>query len=161
MDVRFLPSDPTDRPARDLIAAMVDEMSELYGRRLDAPGAPRADPEDLRPPHGACVVGWSGERAVAVGVVKRLDGGTAEIKRMFVAPAERGRGVAAGLLAALEDAARALGYARVRLDTGPRQPHARALYDRAGYREIPDYNGNHAASYWAEKDLGPAGGEPG
>ena len=63
--------------------------------------------------------------------------------------------MARALLAALEDAARDLGYARVRLDTGPRQPHARALYESAGYAEIPDYNDNPAASYWAEKRLAP------
>jgi hypothetical protein len=41
----------------------------------------------------------------------------------------------------------------VRLDTGPRQPHARTLYLSAGYTEIPDYNANPAASFWGEKEL--------
>jgi ribosomal protein S18 acetylase RimI-like enzyme len=54
---------------------------------------------------------------------------------------------------ALEDAARALGYERVRLDTGDRQPEAFALFQSLGFREIPDYNGNPGASYWMEKDL--------
>jgi GNAT superfamily N-acetyltransferase len=61
--------------------------------------------------------------------------------------------VAGALLVALEDAARELGYARVRLDTGPKQPHAERLYRRAGYREIPDYNGNVVARHWFEKGL--------
>ncbi len=72
---------------------------------------------------------------------------------MYVAPAGRSQGVARALLGALEDAARERGYARVRLDTGPRQPHARTLYLSAGYHEIPDYNQNPAASFWGEKDL--------
>ncbi len=67
------------------------------------------------------------------GGVKRLDGMACEIKRMFVAPEARGRGAARILLEALEDRARELGYVTARLDTGPRQPHARALYESAGY----------------------------
>jgi len=42
----------------------------------------------------------------------------------------------------------------VRLDTGAEQPHARALYESAGYRSMPDYNANAYASYWFEKALG-------
>ena len=57
------------------------------------------------------------------------------------------------LLQALEDAVRDLGYERARLDTGPRQPHAEALYRSAGYEEIADYNGNPHASFFGEKRL--------
>ncbi len=41
-----------------------------------------------------------------------------------------------------------------RLDTGKRQAAAKHLYERSGYVEIPDYNGNTQASYWFEKELG-------
>ena len=87
------------------------------------------------------------------GGLKRIGDGVAEVKRMFVVPEARTRGHARRLLTGLEDAARRLGYAHVRLDTGPQQPNAKHLYESAGYREIPDYNGNPHASYWAEKDL--------
>ena len=43
--------------------------------------------------------------------------------------------------------------ASVRLDTGSRQPHARALYESVGYMPIERYNDNPFASYWAEKAL--------
>src|SRR5436190_5536985 len=144
-----------ESPARELIAAMVDEVDGLYGGRLDEdPRSPSATPADFAPPGGACVVGYDEERrAVCVGGVKRLDDRTAEIKRMYVLPEARGRGAARALLTALEDAARDLGYVRVRLDTGRDQPHARALYESTGYREIPDYNGNPFATYWAEREL--------
>jgi GNAT superfamily N-acetyltransferase len=69
-------------------------------------------------------------------------------------PQARGRGLGWALLAALEDLARDLGYAVARLDTGARQPGARRLYERAGYRVVPDYNGNPYAAYWGEKALG-------
>jgi GNAT superfamily N-acetyltransferase len=140
-------------PASTLIATMVDEVSELYGGRIEGEGLPTARPEELRPPNGACVVGHLDGTAVTVGVVKRFDEDAAEIKRMYVAPEGRSRGIARALLQALEAAARDLGYARVRLDTGAGQPHAKALYLSAGYTEIPDYNGNPFASFWAEKEL--------
>lgn len=129
------------------------EVSALYGARIDAAGKPTAAPDELVAPFGACVVGYLDGEPVAVGAVKRLDEGVAEIKRMYVAPAGRSRGVARALLLALEGAARELGYARVRLDTGVSQPHAKALYLSTGYREIPDYNANPFASFWAEKEL--------
>ena len=69
-------------------------------------------------------------------------------------PEARSRGHARRLLAALEDAARDLGYEIARLDTGPKQPHAQALYESAGYRSIPSYNGNEVATYLGEKVLG-------
>jgi GNAT superfamily N-acetyltransferase len=150
--VAFAPCEAGAPPAKDLIEAMIEELEAFYGR-IDRPGMPSATPEDFGPPGGVCLVGRIGAEPVCVGAVKRLDDGLAEIKRMYVAPAGRSRGVARALLIALEDAARDLGYDRVRLDTGPRQPHARALYLSAGYREIADYNGNPAAAFWGEKDL--------
>jgi putative acetyltransferase len=60
-----------------------------------------------------------------------------EIKRMFVRPAARGRGIARLLLARLEVEARARGFRLLRLETGSLQPDARGLYERAGYRPIP------------------------
>ena len=57
------------------------------------------------------------------------------------------------VLRALEEEGRRLGYRRARLDTGPRQPRARALYESAGYAAICAYNRNPFADYWGEKRL--------
>lgn len=136
-----------------LVEAMVAEMEELYelppgsGLGLSAP------PQDFAPPSGAFVVVYADGRPVAGGGVKRDEDGVAEIKRMYVAPEARGHGLGRRLLEALEDTARELGYARIRLDTGARQPGARALFERAGYHPIEDYNGNVQASFWGEKLL--------
>jgi GNAT superfamily N-acetyltransferase len=140
-------------PASKLVAAMVAEVSALYGD-ITLPGAPTATPDEMWAPQGTFLVGFD-EREVAVcaGGVKRVGHGVAEIKRMYVAPDARGRGAGRALLVVLEDAARRLGYDRVRLDTGDRQPEAEALYHSAGYAAIPDYNGNFAASFWGEKRL--------
>jgi GNAT superfamily N-acetyltransferase len=114
---------------------------------------PSAGPEDFRPPGGAFLLGEDDGEVVCAGGLKQLSGDCVEIKRMFVVPSQRGRGVARALLGALEQTARELGYETVRLDTGAQQPHARALYLDAGYQPIPDYNDNPAASFWGEKRL--------
>jgi GNAT superfamily N-acetyltransferase len=153
--IRFQPLPADAAPASELLAAMVAEMSTLYGA-IDSPGMPSATPADFAPPHGTFLVGFDDDGApVCAGGVKRLDDGAAEIKRMYVVPSARGRGHAGALLRALEDAARDLGYSTVRLDTGPRQAHAQAMYEAAGYRPIGNFNANPVASFWGEKELGP------
>jgi ribosomal protein S18 acetylase RimI-like enzyme len=150
--VRFEPCDPAEPPASELLAAMRTELNDVYETfsRLDNPPL---SPEELRPPAGEYVVGYEGSTAVAGGGVRRLGDGVAEIKRMYVRPAARSRGVAAALLDALEESARSLGYEAVRLDTGPKQVHALRLYRRAGYVEVPPYNDNPFACFWGEKQL--------
>src|ERR1044072_1454361 len=66
-------------------------------------------------PAGACLVGYEDGRAVAIGGLRGLGGGVCEIKRMYVVPHARSRGVGRALLAALEGAGRRLGYHTVRL----------------------------------------------
>ena len=110
-------------------------------------------PDELAPPRGRFLVGYDDGEPVAIGGVRALDAEVCEIKRMYVAPPARSRGVGRALLAALEDAARELGHARVRLDAGAAQRHSRALFADAGYRPIPPYNGNHIAVYFGEKEL--------
>jgi GNAT superfamily N-acetyltransferase len=115
---------------------------------------PSADPAEVAPPVGAWVVAYLGEQPVGCGGVKRLDDETAEIKRVYLHPSARGRGLGRRLLEQLEWHARELGYVRLRLDTGDLQPEALGLFRSAGYEEIPDYNGNPFARYWMEKALG-------
>jgi GNAT superfamily N-acetyltransferase len=131
---------------------MRSELNEAYETfdRLDNP--PLA-PAELRLPEGGYYVGREGTDVVAGGGVRRLGDGVAEIKRMYVCPHARSRGVAAALLRTLEDAARSLGYMSVRLDTGPKQVHAQRLYRNAGYLEVPAYNDNPFACFWGEKTL--------
>jgi putative acetyltransferase len=85
------------------------------------------------------LVGVLGGRAVACGAIQPLDPTTAEIKRMYVRPAYRGRGIGRQLLAALEELAFRAGHAVLRLETGTYLPGAIALYRSSGYTEIPVY----------------------
>jgi GNAT superfamily N-acetyltransferase len=149
---RFVPCDPDEPPATELLAEMAAELNAMYwtSSRLDLPPV---HPSELRPPGGVYLVGWEGEQAVAGGAWRRLDDGLAEVKRMFVRPAARSRGIAGELLAALESSARHAGFQRLRLDTGPKQTHAIQLYEGAGYLAVPPYNDNPFACFWGEKEL--------
>jgi GNAT superfamily N-acetyltransferase len=85
------------------------------------------------------VVAWVDGEARGRGAVRRLDDEAAELKRMYVAPESRGRGLGRALLNALEREARALGARRLVLETGTRQGAAIALYHRAGFVDIPPF----------------------
>lgn len=153
-DLEFRPVAAGTGDAADLVAAMVAEMRDLYdGLDLEAPGMPKASPAELGPPGGLYLVGYHDGAPVCGGGIKRLPDGTCEIKRMYVVPRARRSGVARALLAALEDAARGLGYRVVRLDTGARQPHAIAFYEASGYRRVGNFNDNPAAAFHGEKRL--------
>ena len=142
-------------PAASLVGAMRQEMRALYDNLdMDAAYMPAAGPRELGPPGGTFLVGFEADgRPICCGGVKALEDGACEIKRMYVLPEDRGRGVARELLAALEDAARSLGYAIARLDTGPRQAHAERIYRTAGYRPIGNFNLNPVATFFGEKQL--------
>ena len=93
----------------------------------------------------------------ALGMVALVDrgDGSGEIKRLFVHDRARGRGVAGGLLEALEAHARSRGIRTVQLETGTKQPEAVALYEKHGYRHIPksgQYVGDET-SLCMEKEL--------
>ncbi|MEV4483665.1 GNAT family N-acetyltransferase [Micromonospora coxensis] len=78
-------------------------------------------------------------RAVACGGIQSLDATTGEVKRMYVRPAYRGRGIARQLLTALEELAFQQGHSVVCLETGVYLPAAIALYTSCGYEPIPVY----------------------
>jgi GNAT superfamily N-acetyltransferase len=152
IEFRVMAMDEGD--AAMLAQAMRDEISGMYdGMDLDSPQMPKAGIAELGPPHGAFLVGYRGGAPICCGGVKRLDERGCELKRMYVAPEARGDGVGRRLLRALEDAARELGYAVARLDTGPRQRGAQHLYESAGYAPIANFNGNPVASFFGEKPL--------
>lgn len=88
---------------------------------------------------GTFLIGRIDGEAVACGGVARYDAVTGEIRRMYVVPGERGRGLSRRMLEALEDEARSLAYSLVRLETGKLQAAAIGLYISAGFGPIPRY----------------------
>ena len=141
-----------DPEARALVDAMESWVTENFGPTTpDRTSTVTLD--EMAPPDGAFVILYEDGEPVAGGGLRRLDEDVAEIKRMFVEPAARGRGHGRRVLSELEAVAVELGYRRLRLDTAQSMTTAIALYRGAGYRDIPDYNGNSYASYWGEKVL--------
>ena len=157
-------SEPYDSPvAAALWRAYYTEVSDRWyllheGRRTDSDELEREvaarTGADLAPPGGQLLVArYDGEPAGTSGV-RLLDASTAELTRVFVLPEARGKGGAALLVAAAEDAARALGARRMILDTRADLVEARALYARLGYAETEPHNTDPYADHWFTKRLG-------
>ena len=109
---------------------------------------------DLARPGGVLLVARYGDEPGGTAGVRLLEAGLAELKRVFVREDLRGLGGAPVLLAAAEDAARALGAARIVLDTRSDLVEARALYSRHGYEETEPYSDRRYAEHWYAKSLG-------
>ncbi|MFF3869263.1 GNAT family N-acetyltransferase [Micromonospora sp. NPDC001898] len=119
----------TDPEIATLVAAQQRELREADG---GLEGQATVTHDDIR--YLAFVATG---RAVACGGIQELDPRTGELKRMYVRPAYRGRGIARQLLAALEELAFQQGYAEIRLETGSYLPAAIGLYTSCGYAPIP------------------------
>lgn len=135
VEVRPVPFD--DPVARALVRDLVAELEVRYDDR-GAGGAPLA-PQAFAPPTGTFVLLILDGLPSGCGGIRPHGPGAGEVKRMYVAPAARGRGLGRALLTGLEDAGRALGLTRLVLETGDAQPEAVALYRSAGWTQIPSY----------------------
>ncbi|WP_331766687.1 GNAT family N-acetyltransferase [Embleya sp. NBC_00896] len=145
-----------------LLRAYFVEVSDRYYRlhegRDSTPaeiedGLAAAPSDDLAAPTGAFLIGTYGGEPAACAGLRVLDARTAELCRVFVRPDLRGTGGGRQLMAAVDEAARALGAERIVLDTRLDLVEARALYTRNGYAEIPAYNTGAYAEIWYAKDL--------
>ncbi len=96
-------------------------------------------PGDYAPPRGALFVAVEGPRYLAMIALRPLDGTTAEMKRLYVRPDARGRGLARQLIARLCDEASRLNYSEIRLDTLPKMGEAQAIYETYGFVDIEPY----------------------
>jgi GNAT superfamily N-acetyltransferase len=145
--LRFVAVAQDDPLAAPLLAELATEYADRYGATRDAvltwlrnyPAAEFAAPggglliglapASGRYPHGQPVTG---------GAFRRFDSATAELKRIWTHSANRRRGHAKALLAALETEIAARGYGRIYLTTGDRQPEAEALYLSTGYTRLDE-----------------------
>lgn len=134
---------PLDLRREELSTPVVQQLITALNAELEArypeEGANffRLDPEEVSQGRGAFLVAYANSDPIGCGAVRQNEPGVFEIKRMYVDPRCRGRGVGRKIVDALEAHARRLGAQRIVLETGPRQPDAIALYHHAGFSEIP------------------------
>jgi putative acetyltransferase len=129
--------------ARRLIASLDAGLAELYPPEQRF--GPNLKAHHLEVGRGTFLVARDGERAVGCGAIRLLDPTTAEAKRMYVEPDQRGKGVGRAVLAGLEAAAKDLGARRLVLETGIYQDAALSFYRRAGFAQV-DCWGEYASS---------------
>ena len=96
-------------------------------------------PGEYVPPRGALFVVPDGDSLAAMIAFRPIDGTICEMKRLFVRPAARGRGLARRLITYALDEARTAGYAEMRLDTLPMMVDAQKLYVNMGFADIEPY----------------------
>lgn len=144
-------------------AVKLNDLVQLeYVRRYGDGDLTHMDPAHFDPPRGLYLLVYDGEGApVASGGWRAWDAspegyadGDAEIKRMFVVPEARGRGLARTVLAELEASAAAAGRTRMVAETGLKQPEAIALYTSCGYRPVPKFG------YYRHDELSVCLGKP-
>lgn len=109
--------------------------------------------DDLVPPTGMFLLARDASGPVGCVAVRRLDDGDCELKRMYVDPAARGRGIGRGLVAAAERTALEFGATTLKMDTRADLVEARTLYTSCGFSEIPAYNDAWYADHWYAKRL--------
>lgn len=85
------------------------------------------------------VVAYEEDLPVGCGAIRRMNMVAMEVKRMYTLPEFRGKGIAQKILSELENWAFDLGFVKCVLETGKRQPEAIALYEKSGYKRIPNY----------------------
>ena len=130
--------EPFDSPdVQALVTAQQVEMAGLYEGEADI--GPTREASMFVEPDGVFLVVRDDGRAVACGGVARFDETRGELKRMYVLPDARGRGLGRRVLVELVAEARRLGYRSLVLETGDRQEAALALYISAGFERIPCY----------------------
>ncbi|GGC34639.1 N-acetyltransferase [Brevibacterium sediminis] len=156
--VRAAYDDPLGAP---LLEDLEREYDRRYGDVHKEPAVTeilRYPPDAFAPPTGAFILLLEGETPISGGAFMRYDDTTAEFKRIWTDADRRGHGLAGRVLVELETEAVRLGYSRIYLTTGPRQPEAVRLYLRNGYTPLFDLSltSEEIGIHPFEKDLGTA-----
>ena len=144
-EYRIAEDDLTGPEVAALLQLHLDEMHQW-----SPPESVHAMPiERLRAPDVTFYAAWHGDTLAACGALKQLDPAHGELKSMRAHPDYRGRGAGKAMLAHLLAVARARGYTRVSLETGPHEPFlpARRLYENHGFTECPPFGDYRADGF--------------
>lgn len=135
MSITVSAAEVEDVIAAGLIAQLDSELRTRYpGEEVNG-----IEPTEFQAAGGYFVIGRWDSQVVGCGAFRPYDEATVEIKRVFVDPRFRGRGIARAMLRAVESEARRRGYVRSILETAVRQPEAISLYRSCGYTDIEPF----------------------
>jgi len=138
IEIHRVSTDHALAAARDLVRAHIEAHSEKHSPAATA-ALLAALPAPYVPPAGGLWLAWDGAQAAGCIALQPLTPGIAEVKRMYVRPASRGRGIARALAQHAIVEARTLGYERLRLGTLTTMHAAQNLYASLGFRPIAPY----------------------
>ena len=145
--------DPTHPYAVSCVTQYFTELAARFPQGFDPAKAAAAGPQDMTPPRGAFFVALSDGLPLGCVGLKHTTSAYSEVKRLWVAPAARGLGLAKDLMRAVEDHARAADIRLLRLDTNSALPEAARLYDRLGWTRIARFNDDPYPDIFFEKRL--------
>jgi GNAT superfamily N-acetyltransferase len=152
-EVEIVDCAPDGRVVVALVQAQWDELTARYGTPEPEPTS-ITNPSAFIAPTGAFVAARLANEVVGCGGICRYDDTIAELKAMYVVPAQRGRGYGRLIVRELEARAAGLGYRVVRLETGEAQPEAIAVYTSLGYAPIEPYRECDPRSICFERSIG-------
>ncbi|WP_333815693.1 GNAT family N-acetyltransferase [Tabrizicola sp.] len=146
--------DPDSAAARACLRAYFALLAERIPG-IDTTHVPDPDPEAeaYRPPQGTFLIAREGGTVLGCVSLKPVDTTLGEVKRLWVDPAARGRGLARRLMDEVETFARSVGMTHLRLDTNSALTEALALYGKAGWKPIAPFTRAFPATDWFGKRL--------
>ena len=151
--ITLVETDPRSDMARDCLSAYYAELNRRFAQGFDVALSRDPEAEAMIRPRGSFLVALSDGLPLGCVGVKGNGSAVAEIKRLWVAPAARGLGLAKRLMAEAEAIARDLGVTTLRLDSNSALPEAAQLYRRSGWREIPRFNDDPYPDLFFEKTI--------
>ncbi len=133
--LKLLRTDHKDDNFISLTRELDEELKQLYGNYQK-----KFDAQNKLDKTVKVILAYDADTAVGCGALRPMSGSEmVEIKRMFVQPSFRGRGISKIILAELEALAKEIGYKNIKLETGKNQPAAIGLYLKTGYSITAPY----------------------
>jgi len=152
-------TDPRDPVALACLSRYYGELAARFAQGFDVSLSRDPEAADMIRPRGIFLLARIGTQPAGCAGLKG-HGDWGEVKRLWVAPEARGRGLARHLMTGIETAARDMGLPVLRLDTNSTLAEAVALYRNAGWREIPRFNDDPYPDIFFEKRLQGCPGLP-